>query len=184
MDLESQDITSAGADGSESAEGAAAGGDDSTQALVRLQESLDALQDKYVRTLAEMDNMRRRHERERQDTIKFALESPLRDILPTMDAWGKACAPAAEEPEVVRAYREGFALLHNQFQAALRKHGVESFDSKGQPFDPNLHQAIQRIESQDVEIETVAEEFVCGYLLNGRLVRPAMVSVFVPSSAR
>ena len=65
----------------------------------------------------------------------------------------------------------------------LEKHGLKAVESAGEPFDPNMHQAIQRIESDEVESETVSQEFARGYLLNGRLVRPAMVSVAVPKKS-
>jgi molecular chaperone GrpE len=75
------------------------------------------------------------------------------------------------------------SMVHRQFITALSKHGLEPVESVGKPFDPNFHQAIQRIESSDVTDEIVATEFMKGYALHGRLVRPAMVSVKVPGGS-
>lgn len=146
----------------------------------RLTQELSEMKDRYLRTVAEMDNMRKRLEREKADFIKFSNESILKDMIPVLDSLDKAI-PAESPNPAVAGYLEGVLMVRKQFLQMLNKHGLEAVESVEKPFDPNVHQAIQRIESSDVTAETVAAEYAKGYLLNGRLIRPAMVSVKVPS---
>ncbi len=142
------------------------------------------LKDKYVRAVAEMENMRRRMERERTDLIKYGLENVFKDFLPVLDSLEKAMpesdAGHASGGGSGASYLEGMMMVKKQLQDAFRRHGLELISAKGVPFDPNLHQAIQRVESPDVDVDTVGDEFARGYMLNGRLLRPAMVSVLTP----
>jgi molecular chaperone GrpE len=130
--------------------------------------------------------MRRRMERERGDLVKFALENVLKDLLPTLDSFEKALPDAgdtaqASSPE--NGYLAGMIMVKRQLLDVLRKHGLEEIHAKGQLFDPNMHQAIQRLESAEVEKDTVCDEFARGYTLHGRLLRPAIVSVLSPSGS-
>jgi molecular chaperone GrpE len=146
-----------------------------------LEDEVQEHKDRYLRTLAEMDNMRRRHERERQDLLKFASEKLLQDLLPVLDSFEKATAAggAAAAAESGNAIVEGIRMVHKQLTHVLETNGLKAVDAVGKTFDPNLHQAIQRIEGDVVE-ETVKDEYQRGYTLNGRLIRPSMVSVLVP----
>jgi molecular chaperone GrpE len=146
-----------------------------------LEDEVQEHKDRYLRTLAEMDNMRRRHERERQDLLKFASEKLLQDLLPVLDSFEKATAAggAAAAAESGNAIVEGIRMVHKQLTHVLETNGLKAVDAVGKTFDPNLHQAIQRIEG-DVSEETVKDEYQRGYTLNGRLIRPSMVSVLVP----
>lgn len=132
--------------------------------------------------------MRRRMERERTDLAKYALESTFKDFLPALDSLEKAlpesgeAAPrpnGGEDP----SYYDGMVMVKKQLLDTFKKHGLETIRAKGVPFDPNLHQAIQRVESSDVKRDTVGDEYAAGYSLNGRLLRPAMVSVLTPSGS-
>lgn len=156
--------------------------DESNDPVEALQLQVAELKDLYMRTAAETENIRKRAERERADFIKFGLESFVKDLLPFLDGMDKALPSSGMETEdkAFMAHVEGMNLLKHQLVTILAKHGLEEIDSKGANFDPNIHQAIQRIEDPDVETETVSEEYSKGYSLNGRLVRPAMVSVKVP----
>lgn len=141
------------------------------------------LKDKYVRAVAEMENMRRRMERERTDLIKYGLENVFKDFLPVLDSLEKAMPEGdagQAENGAGASYLEGMQMVKKQLMDVIRRHGLEPISSKGQPFDPNLHQAIQRVDSQDVAVDTVGDEYARGYMLNGRLLRPAMVSVLTP----
>lgn len=152
---------------------------------ILLRELADA-KDKFMRAHAEMENMRRRQERERTDLIKYALENVFKDFLPALDSLEQAVPDATESAEVQAAnvpngFLDGLVMVKKQINDTFRKHGLEAIKAAGEPFDPNMHQAIQRIDSSDVTIETVGNEFARGYQLHGRLLRPAMVSVLVPS---
>lgn len=147
------------------------------------QEAAD-LKDKYVRAVAEMENMRRRMERERTDLIKYGLENVFKDFLPVLDSLEKAMPESDAGKNANGAanasYIEGMVMVKKQLMDVFRRHGLEPITARGAAFDPNLHQAIQRVESPDVEVDTVGDEFARGYMLNGRLLRPAMVSVLTP----
>lgn len=147
--------------------------------LQRLEEQLLEAKDRYLRQAADMENMRRRQEKDRADLLKFGTEKLLQDLLPVLDSLDKALEAAAGQSNPVT---EGVKMVHKQFTTVLEQNGLKSINAKGQTFDPNLHQAIQRLE-EDVTEDTVKEEYQKGYTLNGRLVRPAMVSVSVPKSS-
>lgn len=158
--------------------------DASSKEVERLSQELAEMKDRLLRNVAEMDNMRKRLEREKADFIKFSSESILKDMIPVLDSFDKALpvSSAHSESGEIASFREGMTMVHKQFLSALAKHGLEPVEAIGKTFDPNFHQAIQRIESADVTDEIVATEFMKGYALHGRLVRPAMVSVKVPGT--
>lgn len=152
----------------------------------RLTEEAQDLKDKYMRTAAEMENMRRRMERERADIMKYALETVFKDMLPALDSLEKALPETGEAAPKRKdggnsSYYEGMLMVKKQLLDILKKHGLEAIGAQGVAFDPNLHQAIQRVESSTVKADTVGDEYARGYLLNGRLLRPAMVSVLTPA---
>ena len=162
---------------------------DASAELTRLQTEAQDFKDKYMRVYAEMENIRRRHERDRADLIKYALENVFKDFLPVLDSLEKALpddlsnAPQGNGSGVGRSHYEGMLMVKRQLLDVCRKHGLEEISAAGSAFDPNVHQAIQRVESPDVRIETVGSEYAKGYLLNGRLLRPAIVSVLVPQGS-
>ena len=130
-----------------------------------------------------MENIKRRTEKEKQDIHQFGTEKVMLDLLPALDSMEKALVAEGDTKEGASdddaSIMAGLQLVYKQMCTALERHGLKAVESVGQSFDPNLHQAIQRIE-EDVKEETVKEEFVRGYTLNGRLLRAAMVSVSVP----
>lgn len=148
----------------------------------KLQQEASDLKDKYVRAVAEMENMRRRMERERTDLIKYGLENVFKDFLPVLDSLEKAMPDTVSTPDggAQASYLEGMIMVKKQLLDTFRRHGLEQLSAKGAAFDPNVHQAIQRVESKDVQVDTVGDEYARGYVLNGRLLRPAMVSVLTP----
>ncbi len=159
------------------------GSEELKERILRLQVELDEIRDKYLRNIAESENIRRRHERERVDLIKYAAENIVKDLLPVLDGFDTAVTnstnndtQATESAGVIG----GFRIIYKQFLEAMKKHGLEIAESTGVNFDPNIHQAIQMIPSEDVKTETVASVFAKGYSIHGRVVRPAMVSVSVP----
>lgn len=149
--------------------------------IAKLNEELNEYKDKYLRTVAEMDNLRKRLARERNDLLRFGSENLMRDLLPVFDSFDKACEDKGEEAKDSKQFFEGFSLVRKQLLDVLEKHGLKALEAVGQVFDPNIHQAIQRVESDDIEADQVHQEFAKGYMLHERLLRPAIVSVAVPS---
>jgi molecular chaperone GrpE len=160
-------------------------GADSAESLLRSE--LAEFKDRYMRLLAEVENMRRRMEREKADLMKFAFEGLFKDLLPALDSLEKALPSQATQAnksgDVKDAYFEGMIMVKRQLLEILKRHGLEKVQAAGAEFDPNIHQAIQRIESKEATKDMVKDEFALGYTLHGRLLRPAMVSVLTPSSS-
>lgn len=146
--------------------------------VVRVQQELAEAKDKFMRIAAEFENARRRWDRERADIHKYGLEQILQDLLPVLDSFEKATAEGQNGGEAIL---EGVKLVQKQLQDVLVRHGLCSVEAIGKPFDPQIHQAVHRSEG-DVDGDQVKEEYRKGYTLNGRLIRPAMVSVVVPAS--
>jgi molecular chaperone GrpE len=138
---------------------------------------VEALQDRYLRTVAEFDNVRKRSVREREEYTRYANESLLRDILPVLDNLDRALQAARTEPATSLA--TGVELIQRELLRVLEKFGVTPFTSVGQPFDPERHEAIARVQRPDLPDMSVAAETARGYLLHGRVLRPAMVTVAV-----
>lgn len=147
-----------------------------------LRKDLESSQDKYVRTVAEMDNLRKRFQKEKADLLKTATESLLEDLLPILDSFDKAMDQ--DTSQSAQPFIEGVQMVSKQLSDVLGKHGLEMIEAEGKEFDPNYHQAIQRIESEDVTLDTVKQEFAKGYCIKGRLLRPSMVSVLVAKTAK
>jgi molecular chaperone GrpE len=156
--------------------------DEREEEIQRLREALDAKtreleaqQDRYVRAVAEFDNVRKRNARERDEYIRYANESVLRDLLPVLDNFDRALQAARSEPAA--AVTAGVELIQRELLRVLEKFGLTPFVSVGQPFDPERHEAVARVQRPDLPDMTVAAETARGYLLNGRVLRPAMVTV-------
>ncbi|MBN1958988.1 MAG: nucleotide exchange factor GrpE [Desulfuromonadales bacterium] len=143
-----------------------------TQAL----EETKAHQEQYLRTLADMENLRKRTQREKEDLAKFANENILREILPVIDNLERA-VEHADQAENGDGLLEGVKMTLTQFTQVLSRFGVQPFEAVGQPFDPALHQAMGQMESADHPVNTVVQQMQKGYQLNERLLRPAFVMV-------
>ena len=141
----------------------------------------DDLYDRLLRKQAEFDNYRKRVERERSDYVQFASAELMRELLNAMDSFDLAIHNAGSESAASDNILRGLDLIYKQFQDTLARFGLKAIEARGQAFDPNLHQAVSTIPSDDVEENTVVEELRKGYMLNGRLLRPVMVSVAVRS---
>lgn len=152
--------------------------------LAATEKEIRAQKEKYIRSLAELENVRRRSEREKADIGKYCFEAFFTDLLPVLDSFDKALSKREEEVEkesAVNSFYTGIQLVSKQLIQNLEKNGLSQVKSLGEKFDPECHQAIQKNESSKVKEETVSEEYAKGYMLNGRLLRPAMVSVSVPT---
>jgi molecular chaperone GrpE len=153
--------------------------DDSTSRAQQTQERLKDTHDRLLRTAAEFDNFKKRTLKEKDDARRFAIESLLKDFLPVADNLERALEHAEEhDPKQVV---DGVRLVQKMLEAALAKHGVVGFSARGQPFDPNLHEALMQQES-DAPPGTVISEMARGYKLHDRLVRPAAVVVARPKA--
>lgn len=167
------------------ASGSAGGGagPDMEAELMRLREALeaktreaDAARDRYVRTVAEFDNARKRAVREREELIRGANESLIRELLPVLDNFERALQ-AARGDAGATAVTAGVELIQRELLRVLEKFGVTAFSSVGAPFDPERHEAVARVPAAGHPEMTVVGETARGYLLNGRVLRPAMVTV-------
>ena len=147
------------------------------EVLARTREA-ESLQDKNLRLMAEFDNARKRATRERDEYVRFANESLIRDLLPVLDNFDRALQAAKGEAGGA-AVTAGVELIQRELLRVLEKGGVTHFASVGQPFDPERHEAIARVPTTEHPEMTVITETARGYLLHGRVLRPAMVAVAV-----
>ena len=141
-----------------------------------LRREIADLRDRSLRTLADFDNFRKRAERERQEIRRYALLEPLREFLPIADNLERALSAGGSAEDLKR----GVELILRQMQELLRRFGVREVQADGEPFNPMIHEAVARVESDQVTAPTVTETLVRGYMLHDRLLRPAMVKVAVP----
>lgn len=145
--------------------------------LAKLQEELAAAQDQSLRTQAEMQNLRRRSERDVENAHKYALDKFVGELLPVVDNLERTLQVIDQENVELTSLVEGVELTLKNFQDVLVRYKVEPIDPKGQMFDPEFHQAMSMLEMPGEAPNTVVDVFQKGYTLNGRLVRPAMVVV-------
>jgi len=140
------------------------------------------LKDRVLRTLAEMENLRRRTEREVADARAYGIASFARDMLTVSDNLGRALenlpkVEGAEANGAVKALIAGVELTMRDFQAALGRHGVKKLDPKGEKFDPNFHQAVYEVPDESVPAGMVSQVVQSGWTIGERVLRPAMVGV-------
>ena len=145
--------------------------------IEELQQKLSTLGEQLLREQAEMQNVRRRAQRDIESAHKYALEKFASELLSVVDNLERAIEAIDAEDEAQKAVAEGLELTLKTFIEVLGKYNVEAVDPEGQPFDAELHQAVSTVPNNDVEPNTVINVFQKGYTLNGRLVRPAMVVV-------
>jgi molecular chaperone GrpE len=145
--------------------------------IQKLVEERDLLQDRLLRKHAEFDNYRKRVERERSEYAQQASAELMRELLNVLDSFDLAMRNAASESSEGKDLLKGLDLVYKQLLDTLGRFGLKPIEAKGEVFDPNFHQAISTVPSTDVAENTVVEQFRRGYTLNGRLLRPSMVSV-------
>jgi molecular chaperone GrpE len=144
--------------------------------LDELRRQLDDKQDRLLRALAEADNIRRRAQRDRDDYVKYASESLLRDLIPVLDNMDRALE-SARAASAAGSVVTGVELIQRELLRVLERAGVTRYSAVGQPFDPTRHEAIARVVSTEAAPDTVVNETAPGYLLHGRVLRPALVAV-------
>ncbi|SFQ85935.1 molecular chaperone GrpE [Halopseudomonas formosensis] len=163
--------------GTEQQEAATPAGDDPAARIAELEEQLAAAQDQALRAVADAQNARRRAEQEIAKAHKFALERFSMDLLAVVDSLERGLELSSNEDPAIRPMREGMELTLKLFTDTLARHQVVAVNPEGEPFNPELHQAMAMEASDKVEPNTVLKVFQKGYTLNERLLRPAMVVV-------
>ena len=146
----------------------------------RLQEEVRALKEDKIRVLAEMENLRKRFDREKIDSIKYGSVNFARDILSPGDNLERALSAINQEedhPQSIKNLIEGLKMVQKEFSSALEKNGISKINSMNEKFDPNLHQAMMEVERDDLDEGIVVQEIQTGYMMHDRLLRPAMVGV-------
>ena len=167
--------------GAADAQAAEAGLESPEEQLAALGEQLAQAQEQNLRTLAEMQNLRKRAERDVENAHKFGLEKLINALLPVLDNLDRAidavAEDAAQDNEALKALVEGVELTRKSSLDALKQFGVELVEPFGEPFDPQFHEAMTMVPSPTAEPNTVIDVLQKGYTLNGRLLRAAMVVV-------
>jgi molecular chaperone GrpE len=155
---------------------------DSQDALAAITQERDKLaaenaelQDRILRTQAEFQNQRRRAEREKIEFVEYASSSAVTALLPILDDFERAL----QTENVGDEYAKGMGLIYQRLYDALKKLGLEPIDSVGKPFDPHIHHAVEKAETNDAKPDTVLAEYQRAYNFKGRLLRAAMVKVSV-----
>ena len=166
----------------ESPDTSSGGGSSLQKELDAKTEECQVLNDKFLRLAAEFENYKKRSQREQGDTVRFANEKILKDLLPTIDNLERALQCGQEQSSGNDGLFQGVELTHKQLMDTLSKLGVSQISSKGERFDPNKHQAVANVESTTVPEQHVVDEYQKGYFLNDRILRPAMVTVATASS--
>ncbi|HSX38946.1 MAG TPA: nucleotide exchange factor GrpE [Chlamydiales bacterium] len=133
--------------------------------------------DKYFRTLAEMENMRKRLQKERQEMVRFGIDNAISEFLMAIDNFENALRFAESAGSEVKNWAVGFEMILSQFKEVLHNHGIVSFHSEGNVFDADLHEAVEIEETMDWPDGTILHEFAKGYKSHLRIIRPARVKV-------
>lgn len=147
-----------------------------TEDLAAAREEVQRLEDQFLRQAAETENYRKRVAREKQDAIRYANESLVRDLLPVIDDLERAVEHGRTGGNG-QSLLDGVELVLRTCLEALQKHGVTQVTAKGEPFDPEKHEAFAQVETAEHEANTVVDEVHRGYYLGDRLLRPSLVSV-------
>lgn len=145
--------------------------------LEQLRRDVAEYKDKYLRTLAEGENGRKRLQKEKQEMIQYATQSLIAEFLTPIDHMENALKYTQQMSDDVKHWAVGFQMILTQFKDVLSINGVVPFTSEGRPFDPHRHEAIETVATADFAPGTVIEETVRGYLMGDKVVRPARVKV-------
>ena len=138
-------------------------------------EKIEQLEDRVKRQMAEFENFRKRTDKEKSQMFDMGAKSVIEKILPVIDNFERGLENIPEGSDT--AFVDGMQMIYKQFTAELEKIGVKPIEAVGQPFDPNFHNAVMQVESEEYESGTVAQELQKGYMYHDTLVRPSMVGV-------
>lgn len=145
--------------------------------LLQLQEQVSEFRDKYLRGLADSENLRKRLQKERQELVQYAVQNAIIDFLSPIDHLENALKFADQASAEVKHWAVGFQMILGQFKDALSNNGVVSFSAVGERFDPHCHEAVEMITTNEHPSGTVIEESLCGYKMGDKTLRPARVKV-------
>jgi len=147
--------------------------------LIKLKEDSKKLKeqhDKYLRSMADYENAKKRLEKEKENSVKFSNENLIGNLLPVIDDFERALS-SADEAKDFKNTIAGVKIIKNQFFSVLKSQGLEQIKAEGERFDPNLHEAIGFVETKDHPDNTIVEVLQSGYLFKERLIRPAVVKI-------
>ncbi|MCL6458290.1 MAG: nucleotide exchange factor GrpE [Gorillibacterium sp.] len=144
--------------------------------LDQVRQELKETQERVLRGQADFDNFRRRTRQDKEEFAKYASSKVITGILPVVDNFERALSTSRETQDFDSLFK-GVEMIFRQLEQLLEQEGVKSMDTVGQPFNPELHQAIMQVESAEHEEGIVVEEIVKGYVLRDKILRPAMVKV-------
>ncbi|MCX5805240.1 MAG: nucleotide exchange factor GrpE [Proteobacteria bacterium] len=150
--------------------------DELNNVLQEKEEVIKTLQEKLLYLQADFDNFKKLKIKEKQDTLKFGNEVLIKELLPVLDNLERALDHSSKTKDF-QGIHEGVKIVFNEFLKVLERAGVERVDALGKKFDPNFHEAFFQEEKENVEPDTVVSEMQKGYMLNGRLIRPSMVTI-------
>jgi molecular chaperone GrpE len=160
---------------------AAAAPSPESEEVARLKAEAAELKDRLLRAHAEMDNVRKRLEKEKADLARFAITKFARDVVGIGDNVQRAidAVPhkAAEQDPALKSFLDGITMIERELLSVLERHGVKRLDPKGEPFNPHFHQAVMEMPVADVPSGTITQVFQAGYTIEDRVLRPAMVVV-------
>jgi molecular chaperone GrpE len=145
--------------------------------MAALQKELEEMKDKYLRTLADGENARKRLAKEKQEIISFGIENTISDFLPAIDSFENALRFADAASGEVKNWAVGFQMILSQFKQVLQNYGISAIETQGALFDPNFHDAVEIEETTDFPEGTIIQEFTKGYRSAARTIRPARVKV-------
>ena len=146
------------------------------ETIAQLRRELEEKRDRHLRALAEVENQKRRAQREREEYVRYANEALIRDLLPVLDNFDRALDAARRRGDGASMVA-GIELIQRELMKVLEKFGVERYSALGATFDPARHEAVSRVISSTEPENTVVGETLKGYLLHGRVLRPALVTV-------
>lgn len=149
----------------------------------KLLDELKEYKDKYFRALAEIENTRKRLQKEKLESQSFAVQNAILEFLQPLDHFENALKASNQASSEVQNWVKGFEMILAQLKAVLDSHDVSSFETVGKAFDPNFHEAIETEEREDVAEGTILQEFLRGYKMGNRVIRPSRVKVAIAPTA-
>lgn len=142
----------------------------------KLEEDVNTWKTDYYKVFADMENLKRRLEKEHQNTMKFMMQSFIEELLPVIDNFERSLN-VQEASEEVQTFLKGYQMIFDQMMAILQKNGVEVIEAQGKEFDPNFHQAVMTAQDENYGSNIIVEELQKGYMLKDRVVRASLVKV-------
>lgn len=142
--------------------------------LQQKEDEITELKTEMLRMRADTENIRKRLQKEKSDSVQFANERLIKELIPILDNLERALAAPDSNPE---SLKEGVSLIAKQISAMLEKQNVEAIPAVGESFDPNVHEVLSQIETEEHEENTIVEEYIRGYKMNGRVLIPTKVLV-------